>query len=150
MSKTRDHGNGRWVPALLGGGSLGSLIALVLTAGAAWLVKGSSPAISATVTIVIVWLFFVTGIVSESLLLQRTDLRGLTMTLVSFAIRLAGVFGALWLLSKSSFFASLSPGWLAIGTLTGIFGWLTGVLVSHSRARIPVYDSQSTGESTKT
>lgn len=146
----RDHGQGRWVPALLGGGSLGTVIALVLTIGVSWLVRGSGPAVSIVTAIGLVWLFFVTGIISESLLLLKTDLSGLTLTLIGYLIRLFGVFSVLWLLSKSGFVTSLSREWIAVGTVTGILGWLIGVLVSHSRLRIPVYDSQRAIESTST
>lgn len=100
--------------------------------------RGSASSLLASI---LVLAFFVSGQIVESRALRMTDATGLTLTLASYAARV-GLFGlALWLAASTPAIAGRwSNTWVAAGALTTLIGWLTGLVVADSRARVPIYD----------
>lgn len=86
--------------------------------------------------------FFATGQLVQGYAMRQDNLGlGMTITLTGMAIRVALLGLIFWALARWS---ALSHIWLAIGALVALIAWLTGLLIGHSRARIPAYDTPYT------
>ena len=115
--------------------------ASLLCATAGLLLGGLQGLTSSVLASILVLVFFISGQLVEGVALRMADGTGLTLTLVSYAARV-GLFGLiLWLAASTpAISGQWSRTWFAAGALTALIGWLTGLVVADSRARVPVYD----------
>lgn len=87
-------------------------------------------------------LFFVSGQLLQGYAMRLENLGlGMTLTLCGMAIRVALLGLIFWALARWS---AVSHLWLAVGALVALVAWLAGLLIGHSRARIPAYNTSYT------
>ncbi len=137
-AQTRARTGSSRLAALAGLACLGAS-AVMIVAGA--LFDGARGAISVAGASALVLAYFVSGQLIERQALQMADASGMTITMVSYAVRIGLVGSVLWLaMSTPAIAGALSSTWVAIGALVAVLGWLTGLMVGHARSRVPVYD----------
>lgn len=97
--------------------------------------------ISVTAMAALVLGYFVAGLVVERFAMRYPDGTGMTITLASYAVRVA-LLGVIlwWAMATPAIIAQLSPGWLAAGAIGALLAWTGGLMFWHARARIPIYD----------
>lgn len=89
----------------------------------------------------LVLVYFWSGQAIERRAMRSANAQGMMMTMVGYLARVTLVGVALWWASGSAAVSSfLSLGWLAVGALAAVVGWLAGLVIAHSRSRIAVYD----------
>lgn len=104
-------------------------------------VDGTRGMISVAGAALLVLAYFVSGQIVERQALQMADATGMTITMAAYAVRIALVGVVLWFsMSNPAVSALLSSTWVAIGALTAVIAWLTGLMISHAKARVPIYD----------
>ncbi len=123
------------------GAQLVSLGASIVCAVPATLLDGGRGLLSVAVAAGLVVAYFVSGQLVEGAALQMADRNGMTLMLASYAGRV-GLVGLIlwWAMSTPLVSGALSSTWVALGSLVALVGWLTGLVIWHSRARIPIYD----------
>lgn len=85
--------------------------------------------------------YFISGVLVERIALQRRDGTGMAIMMASYGVRVAVVGAILWWgMSNPVVAERLNPTWVAAGALLTVLAWLAGLVIGHSRARIPVYD----------
>nr|WP_076388172.1 hypothetical protein [Vaginimicrobium propionicum] len=86
--------------------------------------------------------FFVSGQLLQGYAMRLENLGlGMTIILCGMAIRVSLLGLIFWALAHWS---ALGHMWLVVGALVVLVGWLAGLLIGHSRARIPAYDTPYT------
>lgn len=115
--------------------------ATILTAILGAVLDGTRGAISVALAAGLVLAYFVSGQLVETITLRMADSNGMTITMASYAVRVA-LLGVIlwWAMSTPAIAGLLSNTWVAAGALVALLGWLTGLMIWHSRARIPIYD----------
>lgn len=85
--------------------------------------------------------YFATGLLVERFAMQYPDATGMTITMASYAIRVALLGVVLWWgMSTPTVAGQLSSGWVAVGAVGALLAWTSGLMWWHSRSRIAVYD----------
>lgn len=100
--------------------------------------EGKAGGLGALTTAILVLTFFVLGHVIELLTLNRADGFGLAGQLVSFVVRIVLFAVVLWLIAQSALAdGTLSRLWMGLGAVVALVSWQTGMVLGHSRAKIP-------------
>lgn len=119
-----------------------SVAVSLICALAAAVVDQMQGLISAGGSAALVLAYFVSGQLVERVALRRADGSGMAIVMASYALRV-GALGVVlwWALSTPAVTSYLNPTWVAAGGLTAVVVWLAGLVLGHSRARIPIYDT---------
>lgn len=116
-------------------------VVTVVLAALAAVVDQTRGLLSVLAMALLVLAYFAAGWAVERVALRYPDSTGMTITLASYAVRVA-LLGVIlwWTMSTPSLVAQLSPVWLAVGAVGALLAWTSGLMWWHSRARIPIYD----------
>lgn len=118
-----------------------SLATTALTAVAGTIFDQTRGLLSVVAAAVLILGYFISGAAVEAIALRMADGNGMGLTLISYAVRVAVLGGILWwAMSTPAVSALFANSWVAAGALASLFGWLTGLLIAHSRARVAIYD----------
>ncbi|MPN08840.1 hypothetical protein SDC9_156126 [bioreactor metagenome] len=73
--------------------------------------------------------------------MQLANSQGMVLIMSGYLVRVL-LLGLIlrWALSSPAVASLVSPVWVCAGALAAVVGWLGGLIVRHSRARIAVYD----------
>ncbi len=119
----------------------GSLVAAALCSVWAALSDQAHGFGSALGAAALVFAYFVSGQLIERVALQLANRQGMILIVSGYIGRVALLGVLLWWALSSSMVGSLvSPLWVGAGALVTVVGWLSGLIVGHSRMRIQVYD----------
>lgn len=140
-ARSRGKAQPPWSRAMLHGGLVTAGASLVVVAAMAMLLGGLQALLTVLVTGALVLGFFVTGQLVEVKALSTADGRGLLIVLGSFVSRVAVLGMLVWLvLIRPELTEHLSTTWFVVSGCVAVAGWLAGIVVSHARSRVPVYD----------
>ncbi|MDO5082574.1 MAG: hypothetical protein Q4D89_04115 [Arachnia propionica] len=123
------------VGGLVAGHALGMVVCgLALTAGGAALV-GALLGFAAVV------IFFSIGQAIEIVACELEPVQGMAIVLASYAIRVTGVGAGLWfLVGHPTIGPAIDRYWMVAAVIVTVLAWTSGVVVTASRQRVPVYD----------
>lgn len=142
-SAARSRGNAQpaWSRAMLRGGLVTAGASLMVVAALAALLGGLQELSTVVATGALVIGFFVAGQLVEVNALSTADGRGLLIVLGSFVARVAVLGMLVWLvLSRPELVEYISATWFVVSGCVAVSAWLVGIVVSHARSRVPVYD----------
>lgn len=125
------------------GGLLGGHIAGLAVFGAALIFGGPGAAMTVALGFAAVVIFYAVGQAIEVVAAELPDLQGLSLVMVSYAVRVVGIAGGLWfILDLPAVRSSLREGWLLLSVVATVLSWVSGVVLVAARQRIPVFDSE--------
>jgi len=96
---------------------------------------------SALGAVALVLAYFFSGQLVERIAMQLANSQGMVLIMSGYLVRVL-LLGLIlrWALSSPAVASLVSPVWVCAGALAAVVGWLGGLIVRHSRARIAVYD----------
>ncbi len=96
---------------------------------------------SASAGVVLVLAYFWTGQVVERSAMRLANSQGMVLIMSGYLVRVV-LLGFLlsWALSSATPASLVSQLWVGAGAFAAVIGWLSGLIVVHSRMRIPIYD----------
>ena len=85
--------------------------------------------------------YFTSGQLLERIAMQLANSQGMILLMSGYLVRVGLIGLALWWAISSQLVATrFSSLWVGAGALSAVAGWLAGLIIAHSRTRIPVYD----------
>lgn len=124
---------------LLGGLVTGHALGLAVCGLA--LTAGGRALVGALLGFAAVVIFFSIGQAVEVVACELEPVQGMGVVLASYAIRVTGIGAGLWFLTEHpTIGAAIDTNWLAAAVVVTVLAWTTGVVVTASRQRVPVYD----------
>ena len=115
--------------------------ASLLCATAGLLLGGLQGLTSSVLASILVLVFFISGQLCEGVAQRMARGTGRRPKRVPYSARGVRFDWILWLAASTpAISGQWSRTWFAAGALTALIGWLTGLVVADSRARVPVYD----------
>lgn len=116
-----------------------SLVTLLVVCLLGVFISGTDGALGSLTGGAVVLVFFFSGQLISTFSLTRCNLGfGFSVTMIGLVLRFVFVGISFWAVGR---YLNIEPIWLVIGALATLISWLTGLLIGHSRARIPVYDA---------
>lgn len=105
------------------------------------LTAGGRALVGALLGFAAVVIFFSIGQAVEVVACELEPVQGMGIVLASYAIRVAGIGAGLWfLLEHPTIGPAVDAGWLAAAVIVTVLAWTSGVVLTASRQRVPVYD----------
>lgn len=115
-------------------GTMSSLVVIVL----GLIFDGLAGMLGAAVATGLVLGFFVLGHLIELVTLQRADNFGMAAQVISFVVRIIIFAALLWTVAKWGLpDGTISRTWLAVGAVSALLAWQSGLLIGDSKAKLP-------------
>ncbi|MEL4506195.1 hypothetical protein AAEX63_05570 [Luteococcus sp. H138] len=126
---------------MMGGALVASGIALLLSGLAGWFLAGSAGLLSGLLGAVAVVAFLGGGTPVQLAAMGQGSQQAVGLVLISYVSRVAMLGLVLLALGPGRSHWSPDSNCLAVGVVLTTIAWIAGLIVTHARSRIPIYDT---------